>query len=214
MLDSGTDVVTIGGVAVTNQAIELATSVSSSFINDVDSNGLLGLAFSELNTVAPTRQKNFFENAMPNLKDPVFTADLRSNAVGAYEFGHIDSSKFNGSLQWAPINNTRGFWQFSTSKFSVAGATTMSPGAQAIADTGTTLMLTSASIVDAYYSAVPGAFNDVEVGGVTFPCTSILPDLQVDVGGAFMATVRGTDINYAPVDEAGTSTFTYSLFKI
>lgn len=210
-MNSGTDVVTIGGVSVDKQAVELATNISSTFVADVGSNGLLGLAFSKLNTVAPTQQKTFFDNAIPNLKEPVFTADLRPNAVGAYEFGNIDSTKFNGTLQWAPVNNTRGFWQFSTSKFSVAGATTNSPGAQAIADTGTTLMLTSAAIVNAYYSAVPGAVNDAQVGGVTFPCASTLPDLQVDVGGAFMATIRGTDINFAPVDQAGTSTISLSF---
>lgn len=77
-------------------------------------------------------------------------------------------------------------------------------GGQAIADTGTTLMLANAAIVNAYYSQVQGAVNNATVGGVTFPCSSTLPDLQVDVGGNYMATVRGDDINFAPVDAAGT----------
>ena len=79
-------------------------------------------------------------------------------------------------------------------------------GGQAIADTGTTLMLVDPSVVNAYYSQVTGAVNNATVGGVTFPCNANLPDLAVDVGGAMMATVRGTDINFAPVDAAGTST--------
>ena len=40
------DKVTVGGVTATSQAVEAATSVSASFTQNVDSDGLLGLAFS------------------------------------------------------------------------------------------------------------------------------------------------------------------------
>ncbi|KAK0119655.1 hypothetical protein ONS95_011092 [Cadophora gregata] len=202
------DTVNIGGAEVKNQAVEMATAVSQSFVADANSNGLVGLAYSKLNTVKPTQQKTFFDNAMPNLAMPVFTADLRKAAVGSYEFGNIDSTKFNGTLAWAPVNTTQGFWQFSSNKFQVGtGAPMTIQGGQAIADTGTTLMLANAAIVNAYYSQVNGAVNNATVGGVTFPCNSQLPDLAVDVGGSYMATVRGSDINFAPVDRAGTTCF-------
>jgi hypothetical protein len=204
----GTDTVNIGGATVTSQAIELATAVSSSFVQDTQSNGLVGLAYSKLNTVKPTAQKTFFDNAKSSLAEPVFTADLRHNAVGAYTFGAIDSTKFNGSLSWAAVNTTNGFWQFSSTKFQVGtGAAMTVAGGQAIADTGTTLMLANAAVVNAYYSQVTGAVNNQTVGGVTFPCNAQLPDLQVDVGGNYMAVVRGDDINFAPVDNAGTTCF-------
>jgi hypothetical protein len=201
----GTDTVNIGGATVTGQAIELATAVSTSFVQDTQSNGLVGLAFSKLNTVKPQQQKTFFDNAMATLSMPVFTADLRKNAVGSYEFGNIDSTKFNGSLTWAAVNTTQGFWQFSSTKFSVGtGAAMNVAGGQAIADTGTTLMLANPAIVNAYYSQVQGAVNNATVGGVTFPCNTQLPDLNVDVGGNYMALVRGDDINFAQVDATGT----------
>ena len=203
----GTDTVNIGGATVTSQAVELATAVSASFVQDTQSNGLVGLAFSKLNTVKPTQQKTFFDNAIATLPIPVFTADLRHDAVGSYEFGNIDSTKFNGSLSWAAVNTTNGFWQFSSEKFSVGtGASMTVAGGQAIADTGTTLMLANSAIVNAYYSQVQGAVNNATVGGVTFPCNSELPDLQVDVGGNYMATIRGDDINFAPVDATSTCT--------
>lgn len=204
----GTDTVDIGGATVTKMTVELATAVSQSFTADTGSNGLVGLALSKLNTVKPVQQKTFFENSLPSLNMPVFTADLRSNAVGAYEFGNIDESKFNGSLAWAPIDPSNGFWQFSTQKFQVGNEKAVdAPGGTAIADTGTTLMLTSPEIVNAYYTQVPGAKNDAQAGGVTFPCNTQLPDLKVDVGGNYMATIRGTDINFAPVDQAKTTCF-------
>lgn len=204
----GTDTVNIGGATVTGQAIELATAVSSSFVQDTASNGLVGLAFSKLNTVKPAQQKTFFDNALSTLAEPVLAADLRHASAGSYEFGAIDSTKFNGTLQWAAVNTTQGFWQFTSAKFSVGtGATMVNPGNQAIADTGTTLMLANAAVVTAYYSQVQGAVNDNSVGGVTFPCNSNLPDLNVDIGGDFMATVRGDDINFSPVDATGTTCF-------
>jgi hypothetical protein len=205
----GTDTVNIGGASVTGQAVELATAVSASFVQDTASNGLVGLAFSKLNTVQPAQQKTFFENAVSTLPEPVFTADLQHAAPGAYEFGAIDSTKFTGALNWAAINTTSGFWQFSSQTFSVStgGGTTTVAGGQAIADTGTTLMLADQSVVDAYYSQVQGAANDASVGGVTFPCSATLPDLSVDIGGSFQATVLGSDINFAPVDQGSTTCF-------
>lgn len=197
----GTDEVVIGGATVTQQAVELATAVSQSFASDTASNGLLGLAFSKLNTVQPQQQKTFFDNAMPTLAEPVFTADLRKEAVGAYEFGRIDSTKFTGDMAWIPVNTTQGFWQFATEGFAVGSNASMksAPG-QAIADTGTTLMITSQAIADGYYSQVEGAAMNEEVGGVTVPCNATLPDLILDVGGKYQAVVKGEDINFAQVE--------------
>ncbi|KAI1413935.1 acid protease [Hypoxylon sp. FL1857] len=198
----GTDTVDIGGATVTGQAVELATAVSKSFVQDTNNNGLLGLAFSQLNTVQPAPQKTFFDNVKSSLAEPLFTADLRAQAAGAYEFGAIDTSKFTGAMAWVPVNTTDGFWQFTSEQFAINGGKpqTSTAGAQAIADTGTTLLLADPAVAQAYYAQVDGAVDDQQQGGFTFPCNAQLPDLQLDVGGN-MATVKGTDINFAQVDD-------------
>ncbi|ORY70443.1 aspergillopepsin-F [Pseudomassariella vexata] len=197
----GTDTVNLGGATVTKQAVELATAVSQSFVEDTNNNGLLGLAFSKLNTVKPAQQKTFFDNVMPSLAEPVFTADLKKAAVGSYEFGRVDAAKFTGAMTFVPVNTTQGFWQFTSEKFAVGtGAVQTSvAGSQAIADTGTTLILAEPAVARAYYAQVPNAVNDAQAGGFVFPCNSNLPDLMLDIGGT-MAKVSGSDINFAQVD--------------
>lgn len=212
----GTDTVNIGGATVTDQAIEMATAVSQSFTQDTNNNGLVGLAFSKLNTVKPQQQKTFFDNVMPTLAEPVFTADLRKASVGAYEFGRIDNTKFNGTMTWVPVNTTQGFWQFPSQMFAVGtGAPAMGQaGFQAIADTGTTLIITNPTVVSGYYSQVQGAVNDQQVGGVTVPCDAQLPDLMMSVGDNFMARVKGADINFAKVQGNSKSLSFFKSFRM
>ncbi|KAH0416895.1 acid protease, partial [Aureobasidium melanogenum] len=197
----GTDTVDIGGATVTRQAIELATSVSSAFVSDADSDGLVGLAFSNLNSVSPTPQKTFFDNIMSELAQPVFTACLDLDGSGTYEFGTIDSSKFTGDLQFTPVNAASGFWQFDSNCYSIGGKTYNRTNASpAIADTGTSLLLLDPEVVQAYYSQVPSASYDSTVGGYTYDCSENLPDFAVAVGESYMADIPGSGITFSPVD--------------
>lgn len=85
--DVYSDKVVIGGVTATSQAVEAATSVSSTFASDTQSDGLVGLAFSSINTVKPKAQTTFFDTVKSTLAKGLFTADLKKGAAGSYTFG-------------------------------------------------------------------------------------------------------------------------------
>ncbi|KAH7089078.1 aspartic peptidase domain-containing protein [Paraphoma chrysanthemicola] len=208
----GTDVVTIGGVKVENQTVELATAVSQSFIEDTNTDGLVGLAFSSLNTVndgtKKTPQKTFFDNVMGDLDEPVFTADLDPDGTGVYEFGKIDATKFEGEMAWIPVKAETGFWQFPSAKFAVGDQVFENPQASdAIADTGTSLLLVDQQVAEAYYSQVKGAQLNAQVGGFIYPCGAALPDMSVAIGDTYMAKIPGSQITFAAVDKANTTCF-------
>ncbi|KAI1628267.1 aspartic peptidase domain-containing protein [Exophiala viscosa] len=183
----GTDNIEIGNITVKNQAIELANKLSSQFTQDASSDGLLGLAFGSINTVKPTAVKTPVENMIAQDDIPssaeLFTVYLGSikdaNEESFYTFGQIDESIIpsGSSIAYTPVDNSQGFWTFSSTSASVNGKTIQLSGNTAIADTGTTLLLTSDSVCEAIYGAIPGAKQDTTQQGWVFPADTAESDL-------------------------------------
>ncbi|PWY66072.1 aspergillopepsin I precursor [Aspergillus heteromorphus CBS 117.55] len=198
------DVVTVGGVTATKQAVEAASQISEEFVEDTANDGLLGLAFSSINTVQPQAQTTFFDTVKDQLDSPLFAVALKHDAPGVYDFGFIDGSKYTGALAYVDVDSSEGYWGFTADGYAVGDADVNDDGFRAIADTGTTLILLDDSTISAYYAQVSKAENSASAGGYVFPCSASLPDFTVVIGG-YSAVVPGTYINYAPVS-TGSST--------
>lgn len=199
------DTVNIGGVSVTSQGVEAATSASSEFVSGSD-DGLVGLAFDSINTASP-KQETFFDNAVAQgLPQKLFAADLKYHTAGSYDFGFLDSSKYTGSITYTPVDNSQGFWGFTPSGYAIGSGAITKGSLTGIADTGTTLMLAPTAIVEAYYKQVSGATNSAADGGYVFPCSATLPNFTLEIG-SYKAVVPGKYINYSPVSTGSSTCF-------
>lgn len=198
------DKVVVAGVTATSQAVEAATSVSAQFSSDQDTDGLLGLSFSTLNTVKPTRQKTFFDTVRSSLAQPLFAVSLKYHAAGTYDFGFLDSSKYTGSITYTNVDTSQGWWQFSFSGYTVGTGAETKSTINGIADTGTTLLYLPTAVVKAYYAKVTGATNSASYGGYVFSCSATLPDFYLTLNGVKLR-LPGKYINYSPV-QTGSST--------
>lgn len=151
----------------------------------------------------PTQASTFFDNVQDTLEKPIFAAYLPKEANGAYDFGAIDDSKYTGTITYTDVNNSNGFWEFPSTRWSAGDGSGSMDGFTGIADTGTTLILMANSAVKGYYAQVDGAkLSDVD-GGYIFPCSATLPKLCFLVGDQDYAKVPGSLLNFAPATEDG-----------
>ncbi|KAI5288550.1 Type I transmembrane sorting receptor [Ascosphaera aggregata] len=187
------DKVSIGNVSFDKQGVEAALSASESFTKDSDNDGLIGMAFSSINSARP-RQNTFFENIANNLDEPLFTASLKHNAPGSYDFGFIDKTKYTGELTYTDVDSSDGFWNITVDSYSVGNQT--GEGFTAVIDTGTTLVLIDEEVVNTYYRQVKGARFDYWGGLYAFDCNSELPDFTLKINSK-EAKIPGKLIKWA-----------------
>jgi len=188
-----TDTLTIGGIAIKNQAIECANELSSSFQSGAG-DGLLGLAMGNINTVKPNRVQTPIENMITqkDITAKLFTAYLGSwrdkaeddRGQSFYTFGYIDRDilKHSNVLEpyWTPLVDVQqGFWKFDSPSFTINGKLITRSGNSAIADTGTTLALVDDVTCEAIYAAIPGAKYDNMNQGWVFPTNTTESNLPL-----------------------------------
>lgn len=216
--DCGSDVVTIGGLTIKDQTVELASKLAAQFAQGTG-DGLLGLAFPAINTVKKGGQAAPAQTPVANMmtqgdvpkESQLFTSAFYSerDADGPesfYTFGYVDDALVKASGQdiaWTDIDSSQGFWMFESAKVSIAGKEMPVSGNKAIADTGTTLALVSDEVCDALYKAIPGAKYDDQNQGYVFPLTTKpedLPEFKVAVGD-HMFVIQPEDLAFAPADD-------------
>jgi len=176
--------VSIGGAVVSNQAVELATSLSESLASDTYINGIVGFAWSDINTIKPKQQKTWFDNVKSTLPLPIFTADLRHSEPGSYDFGFIDTTKFIGdNIAYQAVTTKYGYWMIAFHGYSIGNEKIIMPVEDpAIVDTGTSLLMMEQDLVEAYYDQIPESEYNEYQGGFLVPCTAVLPALTLQFG--------------------------------
>ncbi|KAF3144072.1 hypothetical protein TWF703_009366 [Orbilia oligospora] len=214
----GTDILTLGGLTIEAQAIELANHLSQSFIEG-EGSGLLGLAFSNINTCRPepvlTPVDMLIQQANIPKDAELFTCKLGSwrdatdepdHGESFYTFGFIHQPTLDycgvlaANIYYTKINSSAGFWQFSSTSVTVNGKVIKRAKSNvSIADTGTTLALLDDASCYAIYKQIPGAKYSSSYQGFIFPASvteAQLPVVSIDVGGRSFV-VQKEDLGFA-----------------
>ncbi|KAG0368859.1 hypothetical protein BGZ54_000999 [Gamsiella multidivaricata] len=196
------DIVDVGGIKV-RQTIGLATKESVDF-EESPEDGLFGLAFNNIESVAGV--KTFMDNAIANgkLKDPIISVFLPSERRnggkgGNYLFGDIDHSLYTGELHYVPVSRA-GYWQVKIDGLMIDNKS-LNQASQGVIDTGTTLIILGDAAAEAVHKTIKGSKND-PVNGWTVPCSikSSKGNLAFQMNGKYF-DVPLADLAYEPVDE-------------
>jgi len=197
-----TDNVAVAGLKLDKHTFGASTLESVQFSgNDVDFDGLMGLAQSALsNQKVLTPPESLAKQG--TIKDAIVSykisrlSDQKND--GQVTFGGLDSSKFDpATLVTIPNVSPIGFWEGALDGASVNGKDLGLTGRTAILDTGTTLIIAPAADATAIHRQIPGAKSDGQ-GGFTIPCTTTAKVAMTFGGKTF--EIQPQDMTFVPIN--------------
>ncbi|KAI8081403.1 rhizopuspepsin precursor-like protein [Halteromyces radiatus] len=192
---TGLDTVTLGGLAIKQQRIELAQSESGQFQQGA-TDGLLGLGFDSISTVSGTKTPVDSLIAQGLISQPIFGVFLgkkSSGGGGEYVFGGYNKAKVSGSFTKVPVDNSNGWYQIDVDGGS-AGKGSKIDKFNGIVDTGTTLLLFTDSVAQEVASAYSATDNGDGTYSISCDASSLSP-LTLTIGGTDF-TIPAEDLIY------------------
>lgn len=185
-----TDSVTVAGLTASNQAIGVATTLSSGFKSD-PMDGIMGMGYE---SISQMKESPFFQTLMKQgkLSSAQFSFSLNSAGSGSSELfiGGSNPSKYTGKLEWHPVVS-ESYWVLSGN--SHVNGETPNDDFYGIIDTGTTVVVAPPADAKAFWASVDGS---APYGGgyYTFPCDSV-PDVSFSFGGGQKWEMSKDNIN-------------------
>ncbi|KAJ7089207.1 acid protease [Mycena belliarum] len=205
-LRAAEDTVTVGGLVAKNVALNLITSQTAKFAINPFS-GIQGMS---------AQAEGFFAGLIAQGLPSLFSLYVTPNAIGGAELtvGGIDSSKFNGTLTYAP-NSTPGTadWTLTSPMIAVNGKTTplLRRSRDVFFDSGTSNILFSTDTTEAIYALIsPNITAHASEPGTYGIACSLIPTLPavidlgfVDTNGkAFNLTIPSSELSVGPFADA------------
>ncbi|CAG8587062.1 41323_t:CDS:1 [Gigaspora margarita] len=170
---TGIDDLKIGKFIADKQIFGLADAVSNNFIS-TESDGILGMAFDNLNTMdngAPTLISTLIKQKKIN---PLFSFHFSHyydfDDQGTLTLGGVDKSKFDGKITYNPVISNIGFWLILLDGAIVNKNPTLFAVRPAIIDTGTTLLIIPSKDAAELHKQIPGSEFDSQDGVYIIPC--------------------------------------------
>jgi hypothetical protein len=179
----GFDDVEMGNIKITQQAVQLAKTFRGRQFREGTADGVLGLAFGHLNSVTPEPVRTPLESMIELnlLPEHLFTVSLGRECF--FSFGFIDEATRAGrDIHWVDVDSRGGFWNFSSRVARVGNKILSRRGGAAIADTGSSIILTHPHIVWMIYKQIEGAVYDSRQPGWVYPKHAKVPEIAFSVG--------------------------------
>lgn len=168
----GSDVVQVGQFQVASQVFGLATSITDQFLTG-NSSGIMGLGFRSL---ASTGANPWWQQAVTAWDAPQmsFYFTRFRNVAGAtnidepggqFTLGGTNSSLYQGTINFTNLVRAQ-YWTIPMTSIGVGNSASIQLGSDnqnAAIDTGTTLIGGPSSVLDQFYSLIPGATRGSQV---------------------------------------------------
>ncbi|KAG1747412.1 Asp-domain-containing protein [Suillus lakei] len=194
------DDVFLGGYKAKNQILGGATSYSSGFnISAYLPDGLLGLAWPSLSVYPAGPVFNTLINQNV-IKDKIFGIALSSQpGKSELSIGGTNTAFYKqNTIVWMNIMS-HGYWEVSMDSLGRNGKTVVG-SAQAIVDSGTSLIIGGMGVVKVFYDGVVGAMSSD--GGIwTVPCSTIDSIAPTLTFGSKDFAVSAATFNLGPVSQ-------------
>lgn len=177
------DYVSVSGILIKNQIFAEATYEPGNVFQNFNFDGIFGLGFQSISVGGV--QPPFFSMIMQGLIDqPVFSVwlnrDQNGKTGGEIIFGGSDPSKYQGNIAYIPVSQA-GYWQFKMDGASIGNSTRLCKGGcQAIADTGTSLIVGPSADISTIFSALNVDPSNPIVNCALVP---LLPAVSFTIGG-------------------------------
>ncbi|XP_004525556.1 lysosomal aspartic protease-like [Ceratitis capitata] len=175
------DTVRVAGLTISNQVFaEAVQEPGTTFVNS-NFDGILGMGYQtiSIDDVVPPFYNMWTQGL---ISSDVFSFYLARNGTssegGQMILGGSDSSLYEGSLTYVSVS-TQGYWQFSLGGATIDSETMCSNGCQAIADTGTSLIVAPYSAYSVFMSVVDPDGDEL----VDCSLIDSLPDMEFVIGG-------------------------------
>ncbi|KAI1325759.1 aspartic peptidase domain-containing protein [Xylariaceae sp. FL0255] len=198
------DVFTVGDLVIDNE--EFGVQTNNNKIGSGARTGTLGLDFDHNGqTTKPNKTQSWLQNIMPRLESGVFTVDYNRNTSNrTYDFGYIDSSKYSGSIGYAPIVENSTAWAVNITGLELANGTmAATQGWLTTIDTGTVTAGFPTAVAADYFSQIQGAVYHVGAKRYEYPCSSPLVDFTFAID-SFRGIIPAVNLGAESIDNGTT----------